>query len=78
LPTEAHARAERAITSRFGKIMPLLMTTAILSFVPILLLVKDRCSPSFFFTLVGMLCYVAICRAVHHRVKCNKARGVRL
>jgi hypothetical protein len=22
LPTEAHARAERAITSRFGKIMP--------------------------------------------------------
>ena len=60
MPTEAHARAERAITSRFGKIMPLLMTTAILSFVPILLLVKDRCSPSFFFTLVGMLCYVAM------------------
>ncbi len=23
LPTEAHARAERAITSRFGKLMPI-------------------------------------------------------
>ena len=60
LPTEAHARAERAITSRFGKIMPPFMTTAILSFVPVLSLVKDRRSPTFFFTLVGMLCYVAM------------------
>jgi uncharacterized membrane protein len=60
LPTEAHARAERAITSHFGKIMPPFMTTAILSFVPILSFVKDRRSPSFFFTLVGMLCYVAM------------------
>ena len=60
LPTEAHARAERAITSRFGKLMPPFMTTAILSFVPVLSLVRDRRSPSFFFTLLGMLCYVAI------------------
>ena len=60
LPTEAHARAERAITSRFGKIMPPFMTAAILSFVPVLSLVRDRRSPSFFFTLVGMLCYVAM------------------
>jgi uncharacterized membrane protein len=60
LPTEAHARAERAITSRFGKIMPPFMTTAILSFVPVLSLVRDRRSPSFYFTLVGMLCYVAM------------------
>jgi hypothetical protein len=60
LPTEAHARAERAITSRFGKIMPPFMTTAILSFVPVLSLVRDRRSPSFFFTLFGMLCYVAM------------------
>ncbi len=36
LPTEAHARAEQAITSRFGKIMPPFMTAAILSFVPVL------------------------------------------
>jgi hypothetical protein len=58
LPTTAHARAERAITSRFGKIMPPFMRGAILSFVPVLSLVKARRSPSFFFTLVGMLCYV--------------------
>jgi uncharacterized membrane protein len=60
LPTEAHARAERAITSRLGKIMPPFMTAAIVSFVPVLSLVKDRRSPSFFFTLLGMLCYVAM------------------
>ena len=60
LPTEVHARAERAITSRFGKLMPPFMTAAILSFVPVLSLVRDRRSPSFFFTLVGMLCYVAM------------------
>ena len=36
------------------------MTSAILSFVPIFSLVKDRRSLSFVFTLVGMLCYVAM------------------
>ena len=60
LPTEAHARAERAITSRFGRLMPPFMTAAIVSFVPILSLVRDRRSPSFVLTLVGMLCYVAM------------------
>jgi uncharacterized membrane protein len=60
LPTEAHARAERAITSRLGKIMPPFMIAAILSFVPVLSLVRDRRSPSFSFTLLGMLCYVAM------------------
>ena len=60
LPTEVHARAERAITSRFGKLMPPFMTATIVSFVPVLSLVRDRRSPSFFFTLVGMLCYVAM------------------
>ena len=60
LPTEAHARAERAITSRFGKIMPPFMTAAILSFVPVLSLVRHRRSPSFFFTLIGMLCFMAM------------------
>ena len=60
LPTEAHARAERAITSRFGKIMPFFMSAAILSFVPVLSLVRYRRSPSFFFTLVGMLCFMAM------------------
>lgn len=60
LPTEAHARAERAITSRLGKIMPPFMIAAILSFVPVLSFARDRRSPSFFFTLSGMLCYVAM------------------
>jgi uncharacterized membrane protein len=60
LPTEAHARAERAITSRLGKIMPPFMIAAVLSFVPVLSLVRDRRSLSFLFTLSGMLCYVAM------------------
>jgi hypothetical protein len=60
LPTEAHARAERAITSRFGKIMPPFMTAAILSFVPVLSLARDRRSTSYFFTLMGMLCYTSM------------------
>jgi uncharacterized membrane protein len=60
LPTEAHARAERAITGRFGKVMPPFMTAAILSFVPVLSLAKDRRSPSYIFTLVGMLCYASM------------------
>ena len=60
LPTEGHARAEQAITSRFGKLMPPFMTATIVSFAPILSLVRHRRSPSFVFTLVGMLCYVAM------------------
>jgi hypothetical protein len=60
LPTEAHARAERAITSRFGKIMPPFMTAAILSFVPVLSLARDRRSTSYFFTLMAMLCYTSM------------------
>ena len=60
LPTEAHTRAERAITSRFGKLMPPFMTATIVSFAPILSLVRHRRSPSFVFTLVGMFCYVAM------------------
>ncbi len=58
LPTEAHASAEQAITSRFGKIMPPFMIAAILSFVPVLSLGHDR--RSLRFTLAGMLCYLAM------------------
>ena len=60
LPTEAHARAERAITGRFGKVMPPFMTAAILFFVPVLSLAEDRRSPSYFFTLAGMLSYASM------------------
>jgi hypothetical protein len=40
--------------------MPPFMTAAILSFVPVLSLAKDRRSPSYFFTLMGMLCYTSM------------------
>jgi hypothetical protein len=36
------------------------MTAAILSFVPVLSLARDRRSTSYFFTLMGMLCYMAM------------------
>ena len=42
LPTDSHASAEQAITARFGKIMPPFMLAAILSFVPVLSLTRDR------------------------------------
>ena len=58
LPTEAHASAEQEITMRFGKIMPPFMVAAIVSFVPVLSLGRDR--RSFRFTLAGMLCYLAM------------------
>jgi hypothetical protein len=58
LSTEAHASSEQEITMRFGKIMPPFMIAAIVSFVPMLLLRRDR--RSFRFTLAGMLCYLAM------------------
>lgn len=58
LPTEAHASAEQEITARFGTIMPPFMVAAIVSFVPVLSLTRDRHSSRF--TLAGMLCYVAM------------------
>ena len=58
LPTEAHAKAEREITARLGKIMPPFMIVAILSFVPAFSLTGDR--RSFRFTMAGMICYAAM------------------
>lgn len=58
LPTEAHARAEREITARFGAIMPPFMTSAIVSFLPALYLSGG--SRPFRLTLAGMLCYAAM------------------
>ena len=57
LPTEAHARAEREITARFGKIMPPFMVATIVSFIPVLSLERGR---GFRFTLAGMICYLAM------------------
>ncbi len=53
-------RSEQAITRRDGKMMPALMTGALISFVPVLSLVSDRRSLSFLFDLAGMLCYATM------------------
>src|SRR4028119_1844802 len=60
LPHRSHVRSEQAVTRRFGKIMPALMTGALVSFVPVLSLVSDRRSSSFLFGLAGMVCYATM------------------
>jgi uncharacterized membrane protein len=60
LPHQAHVRSEQAVTRRFGKMMPALMTGALVSFVPVLSLSSDRRSLSFLFGLAGMLCYATM------------------
>ena len=60
LPHQAHVRSEQAITRRYGKMMPALMTGALVSFVPVLSLVSDRRSSSFLLGLAGMVCYATM------------------
>jgi uncharacterized membrane protein len=60
LPTEAHIRAEQAITRRFGALIPFVMTTTIVSCIPVLSLIRDRRAMPFRLTLGGMLCYLAM------------------
>jgi uncharacterized membrane protein len=60
LPQQAHVRSEQAVTRRYGKMMPALMTGTLVSFVPILSLVSDRKSLSFLFDLASMLCYATM------------------
>ncbi len=60
LPHQAHVRSEQAVTRRYGKIMPTVMTGALVSFVPVLSLVSDRRSSSFLFGLAGMVCYATM------------------
>ncbi len=60
LPHQAYVRSEQAVTRRYGKIMPALMTGALVSFVPVLSLVSDRRSSSFLFGLAGMVCYATM------------------
>jgi uncharacterized membrane protein len=57
LPHQAHVRSEQAVTRRYGKMMPALMTGALLSFIPVVSFTSDRRSSSFRFGLAGMLCY---------------------
>ena len=60
LPQQDHVRSEQAVTRRYGKIMPALMTGAIISFVPVLSLIPNRRSLPFLFGLAGMLCYATM------------------
>ncbi len=61
LPHQAHVRAEQAVTRRYGKMMPALMTGALLSFVAVLSLISDRRrSLPFLLGLGGILCYATM------------------
>ena len=60
LPHQAHVRSEQAVTRRYGKMMPALMTGAIISFVPVLSLVSDRRSLPFLFSLARIVCYAVM------------------
>ena len=60
LPQQDHVRSEQAVTRRYGKMMPALMTGAIISFVPVLSLIPNRRSLPFLFGLAGMLCYATM------------------
>ena len=59
LPHQAHVRSEQAVTRRYGKMMPALMTGALVSFVPVLSLSTDR-RRSLLFGLAGMVCYATM------------------
>ena len=60
LSTTSHIQAEQAVTRRYGALMPFVMTSTILSCIPVLSLVPDRRSATFRCTLWGMLCYVGM------------------
>lgn len=60
LPTGAHIRAEQAVTRRYGRLMPVVMTATIVSCVPVLSLTPDRRSAAYRYTLGGMLAFLAM------------------
>ena len=60
LPTGAHVRAEQAVTRRYGRLMPVVMTATIASCVPVLALIPDRRSVAYRCTLGGMLAFLAM------------------
>jgi uncharacterized membrane protein len=60
LPHQAHMRSEQAVTRRYAKMMPVLTTGTLLSFVPVLSLISHRRSSSFRFGLGAMLCYATM------------------
>jgi uncharacterized membrane protein len=52
--------AEQALTRRYGRIMPVFMTTTLASFLPLIGLEPDRSSPRSLLTAVGTACYAAM------------------
>lgn len=60
LPPLARLRAEQEIYRRYGKVMPVYMSAAIFSFLPVLLLQRRPGSPAFRLTFAGMACYAAM------------------
>ena len=57
LPARTHIQAEQAVYRRYGAIMPLFMTSTIVSAIPVLSLTRDRKSTAFRFTFGGMMCF---------------------
>ena len=60
LPLPAQVAAERAVTRRYGGLMPFVMTAAIASCLPVLALSPDRRSGGFHCTLGAMLCFLTM------------------
>ncbi len=60
LPPAGQVAAEQAVTRRYGRLMPSLMTGTILSCLPVLALVRDRRSAAFRGTLAGLGCHAAM------------------
>ena len=60
LPITPHIQAEQAVVARYGRIMPIWMTAAIVSCFPVLARIPNRRSAAFRLTLAGMLCFLAM------------------
>jgi uncharacterized membrane protein len=60
LPPLERLRAEQEIYRRYGKVMPIYMSSTIASFIPVLALARDRRSPAYRFSLAGAGCFVAM------------------
>ena len=60
LSQRSQVEAERAVTRRFGAIMPVFMTATLASCIPVLGSIRDRRSMTFRTALGGLLCYAAM------------------
>ena len=60
LPQRSQIVAERAVTRRFGAIMPIFMTATLASCIPVLAGIRDRRSATFRTALGGLLSYAAM------------------